>query len=221
MAADCGPGHRIGPMPRHDGDIHARILDAAAACLTEGGFSSNRMLSAIARRAGVSRPTLYKYGGTLDEIKEALIERELTAYLAEAVPIIDAARWDADYVAGLLAFLIGRARAHPLLSAAVRDVPDMVLPWFTVRADITVARVTALAAPVVQDKIDRGELPPVDVPALIDVLTRIVLSLVFVNSAGVDADDPADLRRYLRTVTGFVVLLPNSGEGAAPAASAH
>ncbi|MFB4298814.1 TetR/AcrR family transcriptional regulator [Actinomadura sp. NTSP31] len=208
-------------MPRQDGDIHARILDAAAACLTEGGFSSNRMLSAIARRAGVSRPTLYKYGGTLDEIKEALIERELTAYLAEAVPIIDAARWDADYVSDLLAFLIGRARAHPLLSAAVRDVPDMVLPWFTVRADITVARVTALAAPVVQQKIDRGELPPVDVPVLIDVLTRIVLSLVFVNSAGVDADDPADLRRYLRTVTGFVSLLAKPGEGAAPAASAR
>ncbi|WP_236009220.1 TetR/AcrR family transcriptional regulator [Actinomadura physcomitrii] len=207
-------------MPRHDGDMHARILDAAAACLTEGGFTSNRMLSAIARRAGVSRPTLYKYGGTLDEIKEALIERELTAYLAEAVPLIDAARWDADYVADLLAFLIGRARAHPLLSAAVRDVPDMVLPWFTVRADITVARVTALAAPVVQDKIDRGELPPVDVPVLIDVLTRVVLSLVFVNSAGVDADDPDDLRRYLRAVTGFVTLLPGRGEGAAPAASA-
>ncbi|MWA04092.1 TetR family transcriptional regulator [Actinomadura sp. LD22] len=210
----------MGPMPRHDGDMHARILDAAAACLTEGGFTSNRMLSAIARRAGVSRPTLYKYGGTLDEIKEALIERELTAYLAEAVPLIDAARWDADYVADLLAFLIGRARAHPLLSAAVRDVPDMVLPWFTVRADITVARVTALAAPVVQDKIDRGELPPVDVPVLIDVLTRVVLSLVFVNSAGVDADDPDDLRRYLRAVTGFVTLLPGRGEGAAPAASA-
>lgn len=221
MAARCGPGHRIGLMPRQDGDIHARILDAAAACLTEGGFTSNRMLSAIARRAGVSRPTLYKYGGTLDEIKEALIERELTAYLAEAVPIIDAARWDAGYVADLLAFLIGRARAHPLLSAAVRDVPEMVLPWFTVRADITVARVTALAAPVVQEKIDRGELPPVDVPVLIDVLTRIVLSLVFVNSAGVDADDPEDLRRYLRTVTGFVALLPGRDEGAAPAAAAR
>lgn len=221
MGGDCGPGHTIGPMPRQDGDIHARILDAAAACLTEGGFTSTRLLSAIARRAGLSRPTLYKYGGSLDEIKDALIERELTAYLAEAAPIIDAARWDADYVSDLLAFLVGRARRHPLLSAAVRDVPDMVLPWFTIRADLTVARVTALAAPVVQEKIDRGEFPPVDVPVLIDVLTRIVLSLVFVNSAGVDADDPEDLRRYLRTVTGFIVLLPSPGEGASPAPSAR
>jgi AcrR family transcriptional regulator len=206
-------------MPTQAEEIHARILDAAAACLTEGGFSSNRLLSAIARRAGLSRPTLYKYGGTLEEIKDALIERELTGYLAEAAPMIDAARWDAGYVADLLAFLVGRARRHPLLAAAIRDVPDMVLPWFTVRADLTVARVTALAAPVVQDKIDRGEFPQVDVPVLIDALTRIVLSLVFVNSA-VDADDPEDLRGYLGTVTGIIALLPAPGTSAAPAAAA-
>ncbi|WP_433327761.1 TetR/AcrR family transcriptional regulator [Spirillospora sp. CA-294931] len=194
-------------MSSQAGEIRARILDAAADCLAEGGFASNRLLSVIARRAGLSRPTLYKYGGTLDEIKDALIERELTAFLQLIEPAIDEAEWDADYVVDLLVLLVGHARGHRLLGAAVRDVPDLVLPLFTTHADVTVARVTALAGPIVQRKIDRGEFPPIDAAVLIDVLTRFVLSLVLVNSA-VDADDPEALRRYLRTVIGFTALLP-------------
>jgi hypothetical protein len=41
-----------------------------------------------------------------------------------------------------------------------------------------------------------------------------VLSLVFVNSTVVDADDPEDLRRYLSAVTGFIALLPAPGSEA-------
>ncbi|GAB3676673.1 TetR/AcrR family transcriptional regulator [Actinocorallia lasiicapitis] len=180
-------------------DIHDRILDAAADCLAEGGFTSNRLLSAIARRAGLSRPTLYKHAGTLDDIKDALIARELTTFLAELEPRIAETTWHRDSIIDLLVFVTSHARSHPLLRAALRDVPELVLPWFTTNASAAVAGVTHAALPLVQARIDEGEMPPCDVPLLLDAVTRTVLSLIFVNTP-IDADDPAALRTYLHTV---------------------
>jgi AcrR family transcriptional regulator len=41
--------------------MRERILDGARACLMSGGFASKRLMSAIARHAGVARTTLYRY----------------------------------------------------------------------------------------------------------------------------------------------------------------
>ncbi|MFC6937466.1 hypothetical protein ACFQHO_49155 [Actinomadura yumaensis] len=123
-----------------------------------------------------------------------------------ARPWLDEMTWSADYFADLLVFVIGYSREHPLLKAALRTAPQNVLPMFTVRADLTIDRVAEIAAPVIQDKIDRGRLPPVDVDILIDLLCRVALSMVFTHSR-VDADDPEALRRYLRTAVNFAAYL--------------
>ncbi|WP_018655633.1 TetR/AcrR family transcriptional regulator [Actinomadura flavalba] len=186
------------PARPSPGQIRAKILDAAAECLLHGGFASGRLLSAIARTAGLSRPTLYKYGGTIDDIKEALVERELAAFLDELAPRLEDVRWSADDLTELLVFIVGYARNHRLLNAALRDVPELVLPVFTLHASEPIARISEMAAPIVQRHVDRGHFPPVDVPVLTDVLFRITLSTVLIRSR-FDFDDPDVLRAYLRT----------------------
>ena len=52
----------------------ARILDAAAQCLTAGGLGSARLHTAIASLAGLSRPTVYKHVGDQDAIIERVRE---------------------------------------------------------------------------------------------------------------------------------------------------
>ncbi|MGI5130971.1 TetR/AcrR family transcriptional regulator [Pseudonocardia sp. CA-107938] len=179
--------------------IRDRILDAAAACMAAGGFADSRLITSIARIAGLSRPTLYKHGGSIDEIKAALLRRETERFFEVVRASIAGARWTTDDVVDVLVTIVDHARRHELLQAALRDSPEIVLPWFTTRADVVIAMAKAHVGPVLTEAIAAGEMPAVDVDVLVDVLTRVVLSLVF-TAGTVDADDPDAVRGYLRAV---------------------
>lgn len=64
----------------HRREAHGAILDAAAALAAENGLRSVNM-SRIAERAGISRPTLYKYFPDTEAILAAWHERQLTSHL--------------------------------------------------------------------------------------------------------------------------------------------
>nr|WP_246053100.1 TetR/AcrR family transcriptional regulator [Actinocorallia herbida] len=196
-----------GPSRRTPEEFRALILDAAGECLVEGGFASGRLLSAIARKAGISRPTLYKYGGTVDDIKEALVERELAAFIGHISPAFEEIAWTPDYLTDLLVLVIDYARRHPLLSAALRDVPELILPVFTLHARVQVDRIEEFVTPVLQGHIEAGRMPDVDIAVLVDALYRVVISAVIVDTRH-DFDDPEVLRAYLRTALAFLTGLP-------------
>ena len=184
-----------------------RILDAAASCLSAGGFGDSRLLTSIARIAGVSRPTLYKHGGTLEEIKAALLRRETDTFLEVVQASLEGATWTTDDIVDVLVTIIRHARRHPLLQSALRDAPEVVLPWFTTRADVVIAMAKAHVAPYLEAAIENGEMPRVDIDLLVDVLARVVLSLVF-TAGTVDADDPEAVRAYLRSVVTMWTRIP-------------
>jgi AcrR family transcriptional regulator len=177
-------------------EIRARILDAAEGCLLDGGFRSGRLHSTIAARAGLSRPTLYKYVGDQDAISNALIHRELTRFLELLAPILEARAPIGEHLVTVLTFVVDHARNHPLLRAALRDVPEQVLPSFTTHAGVLIERVELVTRPHLQRRIDSGELPDVDPRLLIDALSRVAISMVFTNGL-VDLTDPDTLRGYL------------------------
>jgi AcrR family transcriptional regulator len=182
--------------------IRDRILDAAATTLSAGGFADSRLLTSIARIAGLSRPTLYKHGGDLDEIKAALLRRETERFFDVVRASIAGASWTTDDVVDVLVTIIDHARRHELLQSALRDAPEVVLPWFTTRADVVIAMAKAHVGPELRAAIEAGDMPALDVDVLVDVLTRVVLSLVF-TAGTVDADDPEAVRVYLRAVVGM------------------
>ena len=182
--------------------IRDRILDAAATTLSAGGFADSRLLTSIARIAGLSRPTLYKHGGDLDEIKAALLRRETERFFDVVRASIAGATWTTDDVVDVLVTIIDHARHHELMQSALRDAPEVVLPWFTTRADVVIAMAKAHVGPELRAAIEAGEMPALDVDVLVDVLTRVVLSLVF-TAGTVDADDPEAVRAYLCAVVGM------------------
>jgi AcrR family transcriptional regulator len=181
-----------------------RVLAAAEQCLLEGGFGSNRLHSEIARRAGLSRPTVYKYVGDQDCIIAAVIQREFELFLARLRPVLEQQLPFSEHLVAVMTFVIGQAREHPLLQAALRDTPERLLPWFTTRAGALIEQVQPLALPGIQRYIAAGELPDRDPRILLDALCRIALSLVFTNGL-FDLTDPEALQVYLRA------LVPGSG----------
>src|SRR5690348_2146538 len=79
---------RPGPAgPERAAQLRDRILDAAAACLMEEGLNA-RLHALIAQRAGVSRPTVYKYIGDQDAVLAALLDREFDRFFATVLPLL-------------------------------------------------------------------------------------------------------------------------------------
>jgi AcrR family transcriptional regulator len=188
-------------------EMRERILDGAQTCLISGGFASKRLMSAIARHAGVSRTTLYRYFDNPDQVRAALMRREIDEFLNRATVFVEMASWDAGFFAELTAFIVEQARASPLLGAALRDVPEQVLPMLTINAGTFVAQVDAFARPLLAAQIDSGVFPPVQLDILIDLLVRVALSLIITPTEGVDPDDPQQLRRYLRNAISLAAFI--------------
>ncbi len=175
--------------------MRERVLDAAEQCLLEGGFGDSRLHSAIARRAGLSRPTVYKYVGDQDTINAAVIQRHLIRFLSELQPLLDRRRPLREQLLDVLVFVVQHAREHPLLRAALRDVPEQLLPWFTTRANVLVAQVEPVVMPSLLRYAERGALA-VDPRLLVDALSRVALSLVFTTGL-VELATPEAVRDYL------------------------
>ncbi|MBW8481387.1 TetR/AcrR family transcriptional regulator [Actinomadura parmotrematis] len=189
-----------------EAQVRGQILDAAAACLVDGGFGSGRLMSAIARRAGMSRPTLYRYYDGFDAVRDALIQREVARLLELLAPMVDRIRWTAEYMTELMTFVVDFARSHPLLVAAVRDIPERVLPLFTTQAQIIVDRVMEIMEPLVTARIEAGLLPPVDVRVSLDLLCRIAMSLIVADTS-FDLNDRAALEEYVARAVRFAAFL--------------
>jgi AcrR family transcriptional regulator len=94
----------------------ARILDAAYACFARNGLRRTT-IDDIAREAGVSRPTVYRYVANKDEALQLLVDRALRGAMAEARAV-------AESDAPARARVLGILRTKLDLSLAVwRDSP--------------------------------------------------------------------------------------------------
>ena len=164
-----------------------RILAVAAEMTAEIGWSGVTM-SALAERAGVSRQTVYNEWGNRDRLAQAMVLRELGAFLDRVDAGFDA--HPDDLRAGTqaaIANVLDLARTNPLLAAivtATHGAETELVPLLTTRADVVID----VASERVRERLAayRG----VDVDALettVDLLVRTVLSHVMQPSADAEA----------------------------------
>lgn len=163
-----------------------RILDAAAAVFAERGVAATQMAD-IAKAAGCSRATLYRYFDNRHAVQRAFVHRSArrvgTLVAAEIHGIDDP---PARLVAGVLASL-RTVRADPLLIA-----------WFR-PGDAGLALELAETSTVVTD-IANSLLPsaPADPaePSLAHWLTRVIVSLLTVPGRTED-EERAMLEQFI------------------------
>ncbi len=101
------------------------ILDAARACVEEFGVRRTT-LTEVARRAGVSRPTVYRRWPDTGSLVAELLVRELRAIVADTMPATGDGR--TRLVAGVVA---GAAtiRSNPLFGKIFRTDTDLMLTY--------------------------------------------------------------------------------------------
>jgi AcrR family transcriptional regulator len=180
-------------------DMADRILEAAGELYLERGRAGTS-LSAIASRAGVSRPSVYKHVGDADDVAHALIDRELQRFFEQVGAVLLGHAPLRERVVEGLAFTVEYARGHALLQRMLELEPDVVVTAFTLRGEAVLRRAVALLAPELARAADAGELVGIDPDVAAEWVGRVAISLVLTPSVTRDLDDPAELRRYLGSV---------------------
>jgi AcrR family transcriptional regulator len=111
-----------------DSDVGERILAAAASCVRDYGID-RVTLAEIARRARVSRPTIYRRWPDSDAILAALLTRRI-AEVAAAVPKRGA---DRAAIVGRIVAVSQRLRDDELLMAVMHSAPEFAMTYITER----------------------------------------------------------------------------------------
>jgi AcrR family transcriptional regulator len=103
----------------------ATVLDAALQCVLAVGVRRTT-LTDVARRAGVSRMTLYRRWPDLDTLVADVMTRELLAAAGDdlAPPGLDRAR-----LVDRMVDICDRLRVHPLIRKIVDVDPELLLPY--------------------------------------------------------------------------------------------
>jgi AcrR family transcriptional regulator len=102
------------------------ILDAALVEFERHGFR-RVALDDVARRAGVSRTTIYRRFANRDDLFAAVIERENVVLFADIATELKNAGPQSNYYIEAFTFSILRFRRHRVLNQMMREEPAMVL----------------------------------------------------------------------------------------------
>ena len=197
---------RTQPTTPTPGELRERILDAAEECLIELGYST-RLHAVIAERAGLSRPTLYKHVGDQSAILEALFQREISRFFVVLDPVLRGrqSQLQVRFVDAVV-FAVQYARGHRLLQKGLRDDPDVVLPWFTVKAKPMIELGAQLLTPHFERLFAPEQLSGVSPTAISEWAFRIIGSLIITEGI-VDTSDERALRR-VRPVPLAIAFMP-------------
>ncbi|PRC48388.1 TetR family transcriptional regulator, partial [Mycobacterium sp. ITM-2017-0098] len=102
------------------------ILDAAVVEFERHGFR-RVALEDVARRAGVSRTTIYRRFANKDELVGAVIERENVALFADIATELKHAGPQSNYYVEAFTLSILKFRRHRVLHQMITDEPGLVL----------------------------------------------------------------------------------------------
>lgn len=173
-------------------------LDAASELFARFGIKRTSVPD-IAARLGVSRGTVYRRVGTVEDLAKLLLARELQALLTSVGSVEDIS--GPRDIARLLARIVSYARSHPVARKILNDEPDLVGPFLIRELPELVARVAAFARPFLDMAMEARVLARRDPDALAEWVVRITVSAVI-------APPPGDLESFFAAVLEPVLAPP-------------
>lgn len=180
--------------------VRDRILDAAIRVFERKGLRQGT-LGEVARAAGVGRATLYRHFPGREALLSAVVLREARSLFA----LLDAelaATDDPDVLVGRgLCLALIHLREHPLLQRVLREEPEEILPYLTVRAAPLLDAAVEFAVPYIERAVKAERMAPVEPRIAAEWAARILLSLVLTPSVSVDLDDPEELKTFVAWLT--------------------
>jgi AcrR family transcriptional regulator len=177
-------------MPARTLDRSA-VVEAARRCFLELGVR-NATVEEVARRAGVSRATVYRaVGGRSDLVREVMLDEALVLFTNVGLAMGQASS-ATHFVAGGVAAALSTIRERPVLRRFAGSDLEAVLPVLTIGAAPLVAGAANMLDPILTSARDRGVIEAtVDIPRVAEELVRYVLGLLHTPSLDADLANPS------------------------------
>ncbi|MEU0126834.1 MULTISPECIES: TetR/AcrR family transcriptional regulator [unclassified Streptomyces] len=180
--------------------LSEQILDAAREQFTTFGLRRSTV-DDVAKRAKVSRVTVYRRIGNKDSLVSACLLREYRRFVVdvdEAVATLPSV--EDRLVAGFVAVL-RHIREHPLVGGLLRLEPEIMLPFLTLESGPALVAIRGYLA----DRLRSAQLaegrPETDQTPVAELMVRITVSFLLNPVSCFELDDDEQVgafaRRYL------------------------
>lgn len=186
----------------------AELTAAALDVFVEKGYAATR-LEDVAKRAGVSKGTLYLYFDSKEALFKAVVREGLLPALAEGEALVAGYKGDSERLLRELAtgmwLLIGAQRIGgipKLVFAEARNFPEIASFYH----QEVILRGTALIRSVIERGIRRKEFRPVDIDAVVHlVMAPVLMRMIWRHSIDCCAAAGVDDATYFDEYFGIVL----------------
>jgi AcrR family transcriptional regulator len=161
--------------------IDDQILDAARTSVVEFGVRRTT-LAEIARRAGVSRPTVYRRWPDTGAIVADLLTREI----GHAMPHPPSGGTARDRLVYTVGGMTETVRTHPLFAKILRSDPELLVTYIVDRLGTSQRAILDHLVPAVRAGHDDGSIRAGDPVAI--AVTVLLMAQSTVQSAGLVAE---------------------------------
>ena len=169
-----------------------RYLDAARACILATGWTRTT-LTDVARRAGVSRMTIYRTWPDMQTLLADLMTREWGGVVTQVAAAGEGAS-PVDRLAGGVTRTVSALRTNDLLRKIVEVDPELLLPYLLQRRGRSQDNILALLVPMIEAGQQDGSVRPGD-PTLM-ARSMLLAAHGFTLSAQTMADDRRSVDAY-------------------------
>ena len=146
---------------RHNDDLTARredaYLDAARACILDVGWRRTT-LTEVARRAGVSRMTIYRTWSDMPQLLADLMTREWGVVVGTAMAADRSEPTPVDRLVGTVVATVRALRENELFVRIVELDPELLLPYLLARRGRSQDAILARLVTAVRAGQDSGEV---------------------------------------------------------------
>lgn len=169
-------------LPSRPDGTADRYLDALTQVLLRHGLE-RASVADVAAELGVSRMTVYRQAGNVEQMVRLLISRELHRLMETVTPAVAAAN-DADGLVDVMADVIEFLRDQPVVAKVLSDEPAVIGSFLVLHLPILLRRTNAISGPLLEAMMDGGRLPRQDPAQLADWLSRVVVNTVIAPPPG-------------------------------------
>jgi AcrR family transcriptional regulator len=181
-----------GSPPKDDQEARDRIVEAAAHCVDRLGANAFS-LSEVANELGVSRPTVYRYFPSTDDLLSAVgqfVMQEFSDLMqAHLNCIVDPAEWVVEGIAIAVEWLPSRQHLILLLTTGRSE---LFARGFTSPTAVAMTRETLRQSSIDWEAHGFSEN---EIDELVHLMLRLIASMLIDPP---DAGSTSELRRYLR-----------------------
>lgn len=173
-----------------------RVAAAALDEFAEHGIRRTSMED-VARRAGVSRMTVFRRFASKQRLIEVVIAREVRRGMQELDLLWEGAETLEDRLVAGFEFAGRYVRGHPLFDRLLRSEPEVLLPPLTLDGGPVLELYRSLIAHRLLAEINAGRAATSDIDGVADVIARLAISLLLTRDGTITLDDPHSVRRLV------------------------